>query len=74
MGTKSRKNRAGQIATPVNPRKSNVKKVSGDKAKLSKLQQLKNVTKEIEERFKVSEKLFDKKRKLKQQLGIDPDF
>lgn len=47
------------------------KKVSGSNAKLKKLDELKKVNKEINDRFKVSEKLFVKRQKLKDQLGIE---
>ena len=45
--------------------------VKGNKAQMAKLKELKAVTKEIETRFKTSDKLFDKKQRLKEQLGIE---
>ncbi len=48
-----------------------VKAIKGGKAQLAALKELKKVTAEIEKRFKVSEKLFIKKDKLKRKLGID---
>lgn len=55
----------------IDQRPKKAKMVTGDKARIKKLDELQAVTKEIEERFEVSEKLFEKKRKLKEQLGIE---
>ncbi len=52
------------------PRKK-ARQVKGARAQAAKLKELKAVTKEIETRFKTSDKLFDKKQRLKEQLGID---
>lgn len=46
------------------------KPVAGNSNKLKKLAQLKQVNKDIDERFKVSEKLFVKKEKLMNELGL----
>ncbi len=51
-------------------RLAKVKQVKGSKNQMSKLNELKKVSKEIDERFKISEKLFIRKDKLKRQLGI----
>jgi len=51
----------GKRATPI----------KGDKAKLAKLAELEKTNKELASRFKVSNKLFQKRDKLKQQLGIE---
>ncbi len=45
--------------------------VKGARAQGKALNRLKKVTKEIDQRFKVSDKLFQEKQKLKEQLGID---
>lgn len=58
MGTKSK--------TASRP----IKQAKGGKNQMKKLNELKKVTSEIDERFKVSEKLFIKKDKLKKELGI----
>lgn len=50
------------------------KPVSGNANKLKKLAELKQVNKDIGERFKVSEKLFERKEKLMNQLGISRDI
>jgi len=52
-------------------RLAKVKQVKGSKNQMKKLNELKKVSKEIDERFKVSEKLFIKKDKLKRELGIE---
>ena len=75
MGTKRRSN----VNTPVNARTpKKAKQVTGNATKIKKLAELKKVTKEIDQahktdmkRFERSDKLFNKARKLKQQLGID---
>ena len=51
------------------PRKK-AKAVSGDKNKLRKLAELKKVNKELDKRFTVSDKPFQRQAKLKEQLGI----
>lgn len=63
-------------AIPRMPKKA--KQVTGNKTKLSKLDQLKKVNKEIDKQRKLDDKrftkmdrLFTKSRKLKEQLGID---
>ena len=56
-------------ANPRRPKKA--KQVSGNKTQMTKLKELKKVNREIDQRFKVSEKLFIKKQKLKEQLGLD---
>ncbi len=60
----------GAIAVPRTPKKA--KKVSGNSNQMKKLKELQSVTKQLEERSKTSSKLFDKQRKLKEQLGLDP--
>ena len=50
------------------------KAVKGNANKLKKLAELKKVNKDIGERFKVSEKLFERKEKLMNQLGISRDI
>ena len=57
------------ISAPRTPRKA--KKVSGSANQMKKLKELQGVTKELEKRSKVSGALFDKQRKLKEQLGLD---
>lgn len=54
-----------------------MKQVTGDRNKLKKLKELKMVNKEIskrektlEKRFETSNKLFTKRRKIEEQLGI----
>ena len=47
------------------------KPVKGDKAELAALKGLKKVNAEINKRFEVSEKLFKKRDKFRQQLGIE---
>ena len=54
-----------------------MKQVTGDKQKLKKLKELKNVNKEIskrekslQKRFETSDKLFTKRRRIEEQLGI----
>lgn len=47
------------------------KPVKGEKAELKALRGLKLVNKEINKRFEVSEKLFKKRDKFRQQLGIE---
>jgi len=47
------------------------KPVKGEKAELAALRGLKLVNKEINKRFEVSEKLFKKRDKFRQQLGIE---
>lgn len=49
-------------------------KVSGNSNQMKKLKELQSVTKELDQRSKVSSKLHDKQRKLKEQLGLDPFF
>jgi len=66
-----RKMRNTHLGIEIDNRPKKQKMATGDKAKLRKLDELQAVTKEIEERFEVSEKLFVKKRKLKEQLGIE---
>lgn len=51
------------------PRKK-AKAVSGNSQKLKKLAELKKVNTELDKRFTVSDKLFTKQQKLKEQLGI----
>lgn len=51
------------------PRKK-AKAVSGNSQKLKKLAELKKVNAELDKRFTVSDKLFTKQQKLKEQLGI----
>ena len=53
------------------------KRVTGEKAQMKALKELQGVNQQIEvrqksldKRFEVSNKLFDKRRKLEQQLGI----
>lgn len=55
-------------------KKNKAKAVSGNANKLKKLAELKKVNKDISERFKVSEKLFERKEKLMTQLGISRDI
>lgn len=55
-------------------KKNKTKPVSGNANKLKKLAELKQVNKDIGERFKVSEKLFERKEKLMNQLGISRDI
>ena len=66
----ARKTNRVSVASPRTPRK--VKQVSGNAKQMKKLKELQGVTKELEKRSKVSGKLFDKQRKLKEQLGLDP--
>ena len=47
------------------------KEVKGNTNKLKKLNELQKVNKELEKRSKVSGALFDKRRKLMGQLGMD---
>jgi len=54
-----------------------MKQITGDKNKLKKLKELKSVNKEIskrekslDKRFEISNKLFIKRRKIEEQLGI----
>ena len=47
------------------------KPVKGEKAELAALRGLKKVNAEINKRFEVSEKLFKKREKFRQKLGID---
>lgn len=47
------------------------KPVKGEKAELAALRGLKKVNAEINKRFEVSEKLFKRRDKFRQQLGID---
>jgi len=68
----ARKTNRVSVASPRTPRKA--KQVSGNNNKLKKLAELKQVNKDITERFKVSEKLFEKKEKLMNQLGINRDI
>ena len=65
----ARKTNRVSVASPRAPRKA--KQVSGNANKLKKLAELKQVNKDIENRFKISEKLFEKKEKLMNQLGIN---
>jgi len=58
------------ISAPRQTRKA--KKVSGSANQMKKLKELQGVTKQLEERSKVSGKLFDRQRKLKEQLGLEP--
>ena len=53
----------------IKPRKK-AKAVSGNSQKLKKLAELKKVNAELDKRFAVSDKLFTKQQKLKEQLGI----
>lgn len=59
-----------KAVNPRIPRKA--KKVSGSSGQMKKLKELQGVTKQLEKRSVESGKLFDKQRKLKEQLGIDP--
>ena len=76
---KRRNARAGQPVTDRPFREPpKAKQVTGDKVKLKKLGELKQVQKKIDAQFKeddkkfrARDKLFDQKRKLEQQLGID---
>ena len=65
----ARKTNKVSVASPRTPRKAT--QVSGNANKLKKLAELKQVNKDIENRFKISEKLFEKKDKLMNQLGIN---
>ncbi len=62
---------AGAAIIQDNKPRKKARQVKGSKAQMAKLKELKAVTKEIETRFKTSNKLFDKKQRLKEQLGID---
>lgn len=55
-------------------KRKKTKPVAGNANKLKKLAELKQVNKDIGERFKVSEKLFERKEKLMNQLGISRDI
>ena len=76
---KRRSARAGQpIADRAFREPPKAKQVTGDKVKLKKLDELKQVQKKIDaqfkeddKKFKARDKLFNEKRKLEQQLGID---
>ncbi len=66
---------AGLIRLEKAPKR--MKQITGDKNKLKKLKELKLVNKEIskrekslEKRFETSNKLFTKRRKIEEQLGI----
>ena len=65
MGTRARIRGSG-IRNPPK-----VKQAKGSKNQMKKLNELKKVSKEIDDRFKVSEKLFIRKDKLKRELGIE---
>jgi len=56
----------------VNKARKKAKKVKGNAGQMKKLKELQAVTKQLDKRSKESERLFDKQRKLKGQLGIDP--
>jgi len=61
------------MARAIQPRQpKRAKKVAGNANQMKKLKELQSVTKTLEQRSKVSGKLFDKQRKLKEQLGLDP--
>jgi len=66
----ARKTNRISVASPRTPRKA--KKVSGNANQMKKLKELQGVTKELDKRSKVSGELFDRQRKLKEQLGLDP--
>lgn len=54
-----------------NARRKKVKTVAGNTGKLKALAELKKTNKEIDDRFKVSSKLFVKRDKLMEKLGLD---
>ncbi len=61
---------AGKNIAVRMPKKA--QKVSGNTRQMKKLKELQGVTKQLEKRSKESSRLFDKQRKLKEQLGLDP--
>lgn len=70
-----------RLGAPKTPKKA--AQVKGDKMKVKKINELKKVTKQLDKMFGVDkpikrsakeikiDKLFDKKQKLREQLGID---
>lgn len=60
-------------ASPVFKLPKKAKEVTGNANKLKKLNELQKVNNQLEERSKTSSKLFDKRSKLMQQLGMDRD-
>ena len=61
-------------ASPVFRLPKKAKQVTGNANKLKKLNELQKVNNQLEERSKTSSKLFDKRNKLMQQLGMDRDI
>ncbi len=60
------------------PKPKKVKRITSEKGQMKALKELQEVKKQIEARektldarFRISSKLFDRKRKLKEQLGIE---